>query len=641
MLRSFEAPTHLRFDSDDADEGDGKPLHSADAEPGANEGVNVKDDTFASAQCDITTNVELWDDEPPATVGATASQGRRRRRQRRRVKKNQVQTEECWNGVDNNGSECRDPVVKTLLRGVFLSRTSPLRVLRGDRDALALILQSHRDRNLSPFIDWSVYGFANLGRCNHLLSSGTQIDGDPDESDGGTEGQEAEKEEAAADRLQPPPLLPPPLVRGLTFAHPPIARRSAQYFFPGLNSDHKNWGCSDFSSRWSFEYWWRGFPARLTTQIRREMAAQWACFEEYVLKEVGWLSPQEWERAEERAKQSARERVMAEVDARQEMGSGNAGVESARLGGSSSSPPSSRLASLLAAAEEEARLHALVTEALDPRLVEPFHVSMLPIEMGHYCSLPLKCRRYSGLIDLCLLNCPDEVGKVGYLTIDERWLEPGETQLRPGLHIEANFDDPIGIAEDPGSNSDESILLEPEEWGADGRPAVSNIKGGLFQASNVSGSCRVWDCVLRDPRGVMGPLGSVENLRSLLNRGAPASLAFPPIPAEEPAEPRPSDPAQRRPAQKRDAPDPTAVNSPTQRGGATLLAAHEPVWMTYCTPREALPVRERVFSQFFRLVTSRVTVWCAAHSTRNDEVAPPPNVRVVDGEQCGCQAPWY
>ncbi|KAI9359586.1 hypothetical protein DFJ73DRAFT_816932 [Zopfochytrium polystomum] len=57
--------------------------------------------------------------------------------------------------------------------------------------------------------------------------------------------------------------------------------------------------------------------------------------------------------------------------------------------------------------------------------------------------------------------------------------------------------------------------------------------------------------------------------------------------------------------------------------------------MTLRAQELALPVREKVFRQFFRLVTSRLTAWYAAHSTRNDErgVVPPSDVRIVEGDK--------
>ncbi|KAJ1533288.1 hypothetical protein HK405_000580, partial [Cladochytrium tenue] len=77
--------------------------------------------------------------------------------------------------------------------------------------------------------------------------------------------------------------------------------------------------------------------------------------------------------------------------------------------------------------------------SLEP-LIEPFYVNMLPIVMGVHSSLPDKCKRYSNLINLCLARCPDEVGKIGYLTILEGFVEPGgsATQSCPSnLHIES------------------------------------------------------------------------------------------------------------------------------------------------------------------------------------------------------------
>ncbi|KAI9309923.1 hypothetical protein DFJ73DRAFT_944724 [Zopfochytrium polystomum] len=499
-----------------------------------------------------------------------------------------------------------------------------LRVLSRDRDALALILRTHRERNLVPFIDWTLHGFfPGLGRDNRFLGGGA--DEDDDESDEDTEGgEDADQRDEDGNGEEdhdhhppqpppPPPLLPPPLVRGLPPVVRPLARGSAKPSYDD-GSQHSRWRCCDFDCRWD-GYWSAEDRSARAVDIRREIRTQWKSFEEHVLRVIGHQSPQAWEQAAGKAKEQARERL-------REIGTVVYRVIFGEVGGA------------LAAAEEEARLHALVTEALDPNLVEPFHVNMLPFEMGHHCSLPLKCRRYSGIIDLCLQHCPKEVGNVGYLTIDEGWVEPSETQRRPGLHIEAHCDVLTGT-EGSGHSADQFFELKPEErlWGAGSGPDVLNIEGGIFQASNVSGSCRVWDCVLRDPCGAVGPHGSVEHLRSLLDRGAPASFVSLPIPVAN----RPEhlhDSEQRNPAPKRGTQHPAAEEGSRWRG-STKLAAHELVWMTDHTPHEALPVSKRVFRQFFRLVTSRVTVWYAAHSTRNDGfgVVPPSDVIIVAGDK--------
>ncbi|KAI9312049.1 hypothetical protein DFJ73DRAFT_787836 [Zopfochytrium polystomum] len=190
-------------------------------------------------------------------------------------------------------------------------------------------------------------------------------------------------------------------------------------------------------------------------------------------------------------------------------------------------------------------------------------------------------------MELCLMHCPKEFGKVGYLTIDERWVEPGDTQRRPGLHIEAHCD---VLAEDAevrssGDASPDDAPPARRIWGKRRRDILT-IEGGHFLASNVSASCRVCDCVLRDPCSVVGPHGSVEHLRSLLFDA-------------------PTD-AGRRAARRKDDGDSGDEHGASSR---KTLAAHELVWMTDRTPHEALPTRKRVFRQFFRLVTSNVTVW--------------------------------
>ncbi|KAI9327833.1 hypothetical protein DFJ73DRAFT_964656 [Zopfochytrium polystomum] len=555
-------------------------------------------------------------------------------------------------GGSASGRRGGDPVVEALLYGVFLSRTSPLRILRRDYDSLTLIIRTHRVRNLLPFLDWTQHGcFPGLGRDNRFLGNGGRThgegsddddDGDDDDADDDDDDEDLDDDDHQGDTAEPPLLLPPPLVWGLQPADPPIARGITRCSCGGYNAPHKASWCCDFERRWDGDWWAEGREAH-AARIRCESAAQWACFEKHVLRMIGRLSQREWKRAVERAKERARAKLSmrTEEDPRIER-EWEQTAASERSGGSLPTSPS--WLSRLAAAEQEARLHALLTEALDPELLEPFHVNMLPIEMGHYCSLPLKCRRYSGVIDLCLLHCREEVGKVGYLTIDEGWVEPDETQRRPGLHIEAHCDVLETGATDSGGGDRQSMQLKQERlWGVGVGPDILNIQGGLFQASNVSGSCRVWDCVLRDPCGVVGPHGSVEHLRSLLNLGAPAPLASLPIPGAPKNAPYydPDNPTQQQlnvlrnnPPPTRDTPHPAAGGGSKPRSGMTI-AAQELVWLTDRTPHEALPVREKVFRQFFRLVTSKVTVWYAAHSTRNDErgVVPQSDVQIVEGDK--------
>ena len=60
----------------------------------------------------------------------------------------------------------------------------------------------------------------------------------------------------------------------------------------------------------------------------------------------------------------------------------------------------------------------------------------------------------------------------------------------------------------------------------------------------------------------------------------------------------------------------------------------EMVWITDCTPHESLPLPAGKSRQYFRLVTSDVSVWYADHSTPNPlGIVPPENVKIVSGNK--------
>ena len=60
----------------------------------------------------------------------------------------------------------------------------------------------------------------------------------------------------------------------------------------------------------------------------------------------------------------------------------------------------------------------------------------------------------------------------------------------------------------------------------------------------------------------------------------------------------------------------------------------EMVWITDCTPHESLPLKAGTSRQYFRLVTSEVSVWYADHSTPNPlGIKPPENVKIVHGNK--------
>ncbi|KAI9364019.1 hypothetical protein DFJ73DRAFT_792773 [Zopfochytrium polystomum] len=537
---------------------------------------------------------------------------------------------------NHNHNCCWDPVVAALLAGALLSRASPLRVLGRDRDALAMLLRAHRQRNVLPYVDWSCRGyFQGVGRLGlggeerRTWESDEDDDDDEEEEDEDEDGgddedgedesddaeyqnddgeddddEEAEEDEDDDDEDDVPGDDAVDGATSVDGARPTDSTASkddherveeANLATPQNNPRHTYGECCGSELRWFYNLDYVDFRREHAAEVRKEAARQWQEFEEHVLK-VGKLSPAEWERL------------------KLEVGD-----------------------------DPERRCHALIADGLGPELVEPFHVNMLPFVMGHDCTLPLKCRRYAGLIDLCLLHCPDELGQVGYLTVHEGFVEPGRSQRRPGLHIESpGFVEALNdrlVATGGGGDGQSLLLQKMERWGVGVGSDVLNIRGGLFQASSVSGTCRVWDCVIRDHAAVVGPHGSVEHLRGALCRGPPAHLADLPVPRAR----------QRGKKRKPTSGVENSAARPSFAGGGArngvTLPAHEIAWMTDRTPHESLPPpvgetgeggKPVVFRQYFRLVTSAVTVWYAAHSTRNDEcgVAPPtPDVRIVEGDK--------
>ena len=58
-------------------------------------------------------------------------------------------------------------------------------------------------------------------------------------------------------------------------------------------------------------------------------------------------------------------------------------------------------------------------------------------------------------------------------------------------------------------------------------------------------------------------------------------------------------------------------------------------WITDRTPHESLPMKERTYCQFFRVVTENVSLWFADHSTPNPcGVLPDPSItKIVRGNK--------
>ena len=183
------------------------------------------------------------------------------------------------------------------------------------------------------------------------------------------------------------------------------------------------------------------------------------------------------------------------------------------------------------------------------------NINMMPFELGNPNSIPEEYYGYLSLIRACLI--PEiERGKIYYLTIQESIVDEGHFQRRPGLHTDKHATFSWGNCV-KGGGVDRANFDGPymHRWGG---------YGGIYMASNVSESCAVWDANIEEP----GLLGDCEDKREEL-------------------------------------------------GEPFLLKANELYWITDSTPHETLPMTQKTFRQFFRLVSSEVDLWYQQHSTPN------------------------
>jgi hypothetical protein len=208
------------------------------------------------------------------------------------------------------------------------------------------------------------------------------------------------------------------------------------------------------------------------------------------------------------------------------------------------------------------------------------NVNMLPFVLGDKDSLPEDLQDYYDLIMTCPLQ-DSELGKVLYLTVEEGWVNAGETQRRGGLHIE--------------SPRYTQFLQQPchEQGGSGGIPGRigwgegvvrnDNFIGGLYMASTVRSSCRAYHALV--DKTAVDSHGGLDFLRHLIPSEGPHSYD---------------------------------------------MRANELVWMTDRTPHEVLPQARAGHRQFFRLVTSSLSIWNAAHNNPNPKVPLPKHVLVVN-----------
>ena len=204
-------------------------------------------------------------------------------------------------------------------------------------------------------------------------------------------------------------------------------------------------------------------------------------------------------------------------------------------------------------------------------------VNMLPFVLGDKDSLPNDLQDYYDLIMACPLQ-DSEVGKVLYLTVEEGFVEAGGTQRRGGLHIESPR---YSKFLQPASHEQGEWRGVPRRIGW-GQGVLKNDQfiGGLYMASTVAKTCRVYHALVQ--KSAVDTHGGLDHLADMI---------------------------------------------PEEKGYD--MRQNELVWMTDRTPHVVLPQEQREYRQFFRLVTSSLSIWNAVHNTANPKVPLPPHVVVV------------
>lgn len=211
------------------------------------------------------------------------------------------------------------------------------------------------------------------------------------------------------------------------------------------------------------------------------------------------------------------------------------------------------------------------------------NINMLPFKIWDKSTWTDDIRAYIDIIYNCPCRCIADKDKVFYLTVQESFVRVGETQRRAGLHVES----PAGIIKggriiEYSENDEEynGIAWGMGNWDRECKYPVD----GIYIASNISDSCKVWPVLIDKPNEVSDKFGGIEKMREHL-------------------------------------------------GAGYSLKANELCWITDATPHESLPMKTPVYRQFFRLVTGDISVWYNKHNTANPNCSLPPNVLVCDDDK--------
>lgn len=185
------------------------------------------------------------------------------------------------------------------------------------------------------------------------------------------------------------------------------------------------------------------------------------------------------------------------------------------------------------------------------------------------CSLPSKYHGYLPMIMRCARLLRAELGKVWYLTVYESPHDAAPKQQHV-IHTD-------GILLKPAT------CLQRHVWHHSGFSVSGSFSGGIFYASNVSDSRKIWDVEIpRPPDDALGHGCDLNHLRDVLDEFVPS----------------------------------------------IRTKANHLYWMTDATPHEMLPLPARMKRQFFRLVTGQPRAWSEGGSTCNS-LGVEPNCPII------------
>ena len=209
------------------------------------------------------------------------------------------------------------------------------------------------------------------------------------------------------------------------------------------------------------------------------------------------------------------------------------------------------------------------------------NVNMIPFKFfNSKNTLPEYLHGYLNMIRSCPIdfNSYDSNGdtvasnmdKICYLTVHESIVKKGETQRRPGIHIEQSKPGGRFVEEQLSRNGNEYKSLR---WGlgtinSDGFPI-----DGIYMATNIANSCKIYDVLINNPENIIDKYGGLDYVLS---------------------------------------------NKIKKYG--YCCEPNQLYWITDRTPHESAPVEENCKRQFFRLVAGKIDVWHSQHNTPNPMV---------------------